>query len=87
MEQVFVQSQWDTLIAYLQEGYPPLWVPLAIVNGGFLALWVYAKIGRDRPMRPATVTMMRVLLLLLNVMVIFSDDTLRILSPLLSYFI
>jgi hypothetical protein len=62
-------------------------VPLAIVNGGFLALWVYAKIGRDRPMRPATVTMMRVLLVLLNVMVIFSDDTLRILSPLLSYFI
>jgi hypothetical protein len=87
MEQVFVQSQWDTLIAYLQEGRPPLWVPLAIVNGGFLTLWIYAKVGKDRPMRPASVTLMRVLFVLLNMMVIFSDDTLRILHPFLRYFI
>jgi hypothetical protein len=87
MEEVFVQSQWDTLIAYLREGRPPLWVPLAIVNGGFLAFWVYAKISKDRPLRPASVTLMRVLLVLLNVMVIFSDETLRILRPFLSYLI
>jgi len=87
MQEVFVESQWDTLIGYLLMGRPPLWVPLAIVNGGFLALWIYAKIGKDRPLRPASVTMMRVLFILLNVMVIFSDDTLRIMRPLLNYFI
>jgi hypothetical protein len=87
MEEVFVQSQWDTLIAYLQQGRPPLWVPLAVVNGGFLAFWVYAKVSKDRPMRPASLTLMRVLFVLLNVMVIFSDDTLRILRPFLRYFI
>jgi hypothetical protein len=87
MEEVFVQSQWDTLIAYLQEGRPPLWVPLAIVNGGFLALWLYAKMVKDRPFRPATVTFMRALFFVLNVAVIFSDDTLRILHPFLRYFV
>jgi len=87
MQEVFVQSQWDTLIAYLQEGRPPLWVPLAIVNGGFLAMWLYAKIVKDRPLRPATVTFMRALFFVLNVAVIFSDDTLRILRPFLRYFV
>ena len=87
MDLVFIQSQWDTLIAYLQEGRPPLWVPLAIVNGGFLAVWAYAKVSKDRPMRPASATLMRVLFVLLNVMVIFSDDTLRMLRPFLRYFI
>jgi hypothetical protein len=87
MEQVFIQSQWDTLIAYLQEGRPPLWVPLAIVNGGFLALWVYARLSKDRPLRPASITLMRVLFVLFNAMVIFSDDTLRILRPFLRYLI
>ena len=87
MKDIFVQSQWDTLLAYLHQGHPPLWVLLAIVNGGFLAVWVYARVSKDRPMRPASVTLMRVLFVLLNVMVIFSDDTLRILHPFLRYFI
>jgi len=87
MQEVFVESQWDTLIAYLQEGRPPLWIPLAIVNGGFLAFFVYARVAKDRPLRPATVTFMRALFVLLNVAVIFSDDTLRIMRPVLRYFI
>jgi hypothetical protein len=82
-----VQSQWDTLIAYLQEGQPPLWVPLAIVNGGLLAFFLYAKVVKDRPLRPATVQFMRALFFVLNVAVIFSDDTLRLLRPVLRYFI
>ncbi len=87
MQEVFMQSQWDTLIAYLQEGRPPLWVPLAIINGGFLAFLVYAKAVKDRPLRPATVALMRALFFVLNVAVIFSDDTMRILRPFLRYFI
>jgi hypothetical protein len=87
MREVFVQSQWDTLMAYLQEGHPPLWVLLAVVNGGFLAFFLYAKVVKDRPLRPATVALMRALFFVLNVAVIFSDDTLRIVRPFLKYLI
>ena len=87
MKDIFVQSQWDTLLAYLHQGHPPLWVLLAIVNGGFLALWVYSKLSRDRPLRRSTVNMMRVLFALFNVAVIFRDDTLQLLRPFLRYFI
>ncbi|MGE3871468.1 MAG: hypothetical protein AB7F74_00790 [Parvibaculaceae bacterium] len=82
-----MQSQWDVLLTYLQQGRPPLWQLLAVVNGGLLAFWLYAKIVKDRPLRPATVHFMRVLFLCLNVAVIFRDDTLRILRPFLRYFI
>jgi hypothetical protein len=84
MQAIFVQSQWDTLFAYLQEGDPPLWVLLLIVNGGFLAVWVYQR-AKDRPPRVATVNFMRIALVLLNLAVIFSDETLSILRPLLWY--
>lgn len=87
MQDIFVQSQWDVLLTYLQQGRPPLWQLLAVVNGGLLAFWLYAKIVKDRPLRPATVHFMRVLFLCLNVAVIFRDDTLRILRPFLRYFI
>ena len=32
MQDIFVQSQWDALWAFLQHGRPPLWVLLAIVD-------------------------------------------------------
>lgn len=87
MQDIFVQSQWDMLLTYLQQGRPPLWQLLALVNGGLLAFWLYAKIVKDRPLRPATVHFMRMLFLCLNVAVIFRDDTLRIIRPFLRYFI
>jgi hypothetical protein len=87
MKDIFVQSQWDTLLAYLHQGHPPLWVLLAFVNGGFLALWVYSKLSRDRPLRRSTVNVARVLFALFNVAVIFRDDTLQLLRPFLRYFI
>lgn len=87
MQDIFMQSQWDTLLVYLKQGRPPLWMLLAVVNGGFLLFWLYAKIAKDRPLRPATVHFMRVLFLVLNVAVIFRDDTLRIVRPFLRYFI
>jgi hypothetical protein len=87
MEQVFVQSQWDTLIAYLQQGRPPLWVLLAFVNGWFLVFWIYARVVKDRPLRPATVQTMRILFLITNVAAVFREDTLRLLRPFFRYFI
>jgi hypothetical protein len=87
MQEIFVRSQWDTLFTYLQQGRPPLWVLLAVVNGGFLAFWLYARITGDRPLRPATMSFMRGLIFFLNTAIIFSDDTLRMLRPFLRYFI
>lgn len=87
MQEIFVQSQWDTLLAYLRHGSPPLWIVLAVVNGGFLLLWLYQKFTRVGPPRPATVNMMRVLFVALNFAVIYRDDTLRLLRPFLRYFI
>ena len=87
MDEIFVRSQWDTILAFLRLGQPPLWVLLAIVNGWFLAFWLYAKLARDRPLRPATIYIMRALILTFNVAVIFRDDTLRLVRPFLRYFI
>ena len=87
MEQVFVQSQWDTLIAYLQQGRPPLWVLLAFVNGWFLVFWIYARVVKDRPLRPVTVQTMRILFLITNVAAVFREDTLRLVRPFFRYFI
>ncbi len=47
----------------------------------------YAKVVKDRPLRPATAHFMRALFFVLNVAVIFSDDMLRLLRPFLKYFI
>ena len=87
MDEIFVQSQWDTLLAFLRQGQPALWVLLALVNGWFLAVWCYAKLARDRPLRPATIHIMRALILTSNVAVVFRDDTLRLIRPFLRYFI
>lgn len=87
MQDIYVQSQWDTLLVYLQQGRPPLWVLLAIVNGGFALFWLSAKIAKDRPLRPATVGLARALFLFLNMAIVFRDDTMRIIRPWLSYFI
>ena len=87
MQDIFVQSQWDTLWVFLQHGRPPLWVLLAVVNGGFVAFWVYTKLVKDRPLRPATITFLRVLFIVLNAAVVFRDDTLRLARPFLRYFI
>lgn len=85
MQDIFVQSQWDTLLTFLKQGRPPLWQILAVVNGGFLLLWIYLRIIRKRPMRPATIQTLRLLFVLLNAAVIFREDTLRLLRPFLSY--
>lgn len=87
MQDIFVLSQWDTLWAFLQHGRPPLWVLLAIVNGGFLILWIATRLVKDRPLRPATVHFRRAMFILLNIAVVFRDDTLNLLRPLLRHFI
>ena len=87
MQEIFVQSQWDTLIAYLQQGRPPLWMLLAFVNGWFLAFWIYVRVAKDRPLRSATVKTVRVLFLITNLAAVFSEDTLRLVRPFLRYFI
>jgi hypothetical protein len=87
MQDIFMQSQWDTLLTYLRQGRPPLWVLLCFVNGGFVLFWLYVRIVKDRPLRPATVSLMRVLFLVLNMAVVFRDDTLRMLRPFLQYLI
>jgi predicted PurR-regulated permease PerM len=87
MQDIFMQSQWDTLLAYLKQGRPPLWILLCAVNGGFLLFWLYAWLVKRRPLRPATVGLMRVLFVVLNAAVIFRDDTLRIIRPFLRYFV
>ena len=87
MADIFAESQWDTLVAYLQQGRPPLWILLAIVNGGFLLLWIYLRMVKNRPMRPASVHFLRLLFFAANIAVIFREDTLRLLRPFLRYFI
>jgi hypothetical protein len=86
MQSIFLQSQWDTLLSYLKQGHPPLWTLLAAVNGGFLAFWLYARIAKDRPLRPASINLMRILFVVLNAAIVFRDDTLRIVWPFLRYF-
>jgi len=87
MHEIFMQSQWDTLLTYLEQGRPPLWQLLAMVNGAFVLFWLYRRFTKDRPLNPATFGAMRGLYFFLNVCMIFRDDTLRILRPFLSHFI
>jgi hypothetical protein len=86
MQDIFMQSQWDTLLAYLKQGRPPLWMLLAAVNGGFLLFWLYAWLIKSRRLTPATVGLVRVLFVVLNAAVTFRNDTLRIIRPFLRYF-
>lgn len=85
MKEIFVESQWDTLWTFLQQGYPPLWILLAAVNGAFLLFWLFAKLVKDRPLRPATIGVLRALFFFLNVVMVFRDDTLRLVRPLFDY--
>lgn len=86
MEKIFSQSQWDTLVAYLHQGRPPLWMILAAANGLLLALWLYRRARRVGPPRPASVFMMRALFVLINLAAIFREDTMRLLRPFFRYF-
>ncbi|QIG50136.1 hypothetical protein G5V57_21875 [Nordella sp. HKS 07] len=87
MQEIFVQSQWDTLLAFLKEGRPPTWLLLALVNGGILAIWLYSRFkGRNR-LNPVTVNLMRFLFIALNTAAIFREETLRLARPFLKYFI
>ena len=85
MEDIFVKSQWDTLWTFLQQGHPPLWVVLAVINGGFLLLWIFFKLTKDRPLRPATVGALRALLLFLNIAAIYRDETMNLLRSSVNY--
>ena len=86
MQDIFVQSQWDTLLAYLREGRPPTWQLLALVNGGFLLLWLFLRWKGRKRLNPATTHLLRLLFVLLNSAVIFREGTLRLVQPLLRYF-
>jgi hypothetical protein len=86
VEEFFVTAQWDTLFAYLKTGRPPLWQLLAAVNGALLLFWIYSKIGKDRPLRPATMHTMRLLFAVMNTAMIFREDTMRLLRPVINYF-
>ena len=85
MRDIFVQSQWDTLWTFLQQGRPALWFLLVAVNGAFLVFWLYAKIVKNRPLRPATVGFMRVLYILANVAIVFRDETFNIIRSSVNY--
>lgn len=87
MQEIFVQSQWDTLLTFLKEGRPPTWQLLALVNGGFLALWLYLRFKGRKRLNPASVNLMRVLFVILNSAAIFREETLRLARPFLKYFI
>jgi hypothetical protein len=84
MQDIFVKSQWDMLWTFLQQGHPPLWVVLTVINGGFLLLWIYFKLTKDRQLRPATVGVLRALLFFLNFAAIYRDETIRVIRPLLN---
>lgn len=86
MRDIFMQSQWDTLLVYLQQGRPPVWQLLALVNGGFVLLWVYLRFKGKKRLNPATIHLLRVLFIILNAAVIFREDTLRLARPFLRYF-
>jgi hypothetical protein len=85
MQDIFVESQWDTLWTFLQQGSPALWVLLAAVNGAFLVFWLYAKIIKDRPLRPATIGFLRVLFVLANTAIVFRDQTVNIIRSSVDY--
>ena len=85
MQDIFVASQWDTLWTFLEQGRPPLWMLLAGVNGAFLVFWVGAKMVKDRPLRPATVGMAKVLFVLANTAIVFRDETVNIIRSSVNY--
>lgn len=85
MKDIFVTSQWDTLWTFLQQGRPALWVLLAVINGGFLLLWLYVKMVKDRPLRPASIGTLRALFLLLNIAIIYREETINILRSSVNY--
>ena len=85
MQDIFVESQWDTLWTFLQQGRPALWVLLAAVNGVFLVFWLYVKIFKDRPLRPATVGFVRVLFILANAGIVFREETVNIIRSSVNY--
>lgn len=87
MQEIFMQSQWDTLLVFLKQGRPPTWQLLALVNGGFLALWIYLRLTGRKRLNPVTVNLLRFLFVVLNTAVIFREDTLRLARPFLRYFI
>lgn len=87
MQEIFVQAQWDTLIAFLKEGRPPTWQILALVNGGFLAIWFYLRLKGRKRLNPVTVNLLRVLFVTLNTAAVFREETLRLARPFLKYFI
>jgi hypothetical protein len=84
MRDIFVKSQWDTAWGFLHQGHPPLWMVLAVINGGFLLFWLYMKMVKDRPMRPASIHTMRVLFVVLNFAAVYRDETIRLVRPFLS---
>lgn len=86
MQDIFVQSQWDTLMAFLRWGRPPTWQLLAIVNGAFLLYWVYLRFKGKTRLNPANLNLLRVLFVALNAAVIWRDDTTRLLRPFISTF-
>lgn len=86
MQDIFMQSQWDTLLVFLKQGRPSTWQLLAIVNGGFLLIWLYLRFkGRTR-LNPATIHLFRVLFIVLNAAVIWREETIRLARLLLRYF-
>ena len=86
MQDIFVQSQWDTLLTFLNQGRPPTWQLLALVNGAFLLLWIYLRVKGKTRLNPANLNVLRVLFLILNAAVIWRDYTSALLRPFLRYF-
>lgn len=86
MQDIFVQSQWDTLLVFLKQGRPPTWQLLLLVNGGFLFLWIYLRIKGKTRMNPANLNILQALLLILNAAVIWRDQTMALLRPFLRFF-
>lgn len=85
MQDIFMQSQWDTLLAYLREGRPPTWQLLALVNGGFVFLWLYLR-WKGRKLNPATLNLLRLMFIILNSAVVFREGTLNLMRPFVKYF-
>lgn len=86
MQEIFVQSQWDTLLAYMREGRPPTWQLLALVNGGFVLLWLYLRWKGRKQLNPVTVNLLRMMFIILNSAVVFREGTLDLVRPFVKYF-
>lgn len=86
MQDIFVQSQWDTLLVFLKQGRPPTWQLLALVNGAFLLLWIYLRFKGKTRLNPANLNLLRILFVILNAAVIWRDTTYALLRPFLRFF-